>query len=56
MKLMKIIEFQLRIMKIIKNNRILIENYENNENHRIPNENHENHETHRNPIENYKKS
>ena len=53
MKIMKIIEFQLRITKITKNHSIPCENHENYENHRIPLENHKKHENHRIPQDNY---
>ena len=40
-KIMKIIEFHLRIIKKNGNPRISLDNYENYENHGIPFENHE---------------
>ena len=46
---MKIKKFQRRIVKIIKNRRIPLDNYENHENHKIPLESHENHENLRIP-------
>ena len=52
MKVMNVIEFHVRIMNIIKNNRIASEIDKNNENHRIPYENYENHEYHRIGLEN----
>ena len=44
---MNIIEFNVRIKKIIKNIKISFTNIENHENLKIPNDNHENHENHR---------
>ena len=41
---MKILEFDLRIKKIIKNLRFHSDNYEKHENHIIQIKNHENHE------------
>ena len=46
---MKNLEFNIRIIKIIKNHRI---QYENNENHKIPLEHHEHHENQVIPCEN----
>ena len=43
MKIMDIIKFHTRIIKIMKTTKNQTENYETNENHRIPIENHENH-------------
>ena len=46
---MKNLEFNIRIIKIIKNHRI---QYENNENHKIPLEHHEHYENQVIPCEN----
>ena len=66
-KIMKIIKFEMKIMKIKTNLRISIDSYENHEkfgisretnekktNYRIPYENYENHENHRIAYENPK--
>ena len=52
MKIKKILELHVRIMKIIKNYRIECENHENHENLRTARDNHENHENHRIPSDN----
>ena len=44
MKIMKIIEFNVRIMKNIENHEISCDNHNKYENHTISRENHENHE------------
>ena len=44
---MKIIEFQMRITKLMKNHKITLENPEIHESHRIPFDNNENHENHK---------
>ena len=41
---MKIIEFLVRIMKVIKKSIVLQQNHENHKKHMIPHENHANHE------------
>ena len=52
MKIMKILEFQLRIKKNHENLRIPCDNNESHENHKIPQENHEDHENYEIPKEN----
>ena len=51
-KIMKILEFDASITKIITNRRIPVEHHENHENHRIPYDNFENHENTRIPMYN----
>ena len=53
---MKTLQFQMRIMKMLKNLRIPLENHEDNENLIIPLENHENHENPIIPLENQAKT
>ena len=51
MKTIRIVKFQLRIMKILKNLGIPHDNLENHKNYMIPRNNHENYENQRIPIE-----
>ena len=47
MKIMKIVEFQMRIQILMKIIEFQFEKHENHENLQFPFENHENHENHR---------
>ena len=52
-QIMKILEFDANITKIITNLWIRVEHYENHENHLIPYDNFENHENIKIPVENH---